>query len=506
MGGPGHLENALKAINRYVLGWFFISGALLIGSWWLVDQYLEVEPLIMLGALSVLWVLITLVLGNIVANKASSPLKALSEAILHISPSPIPVASPDIEKLQLGRELVSSLVRQIYSLESHGGSTQGNITQPSLALQQLPLSILAIDEQATVKFANQKAQQLADGQVLLGKNLYSTFDVLFQGNLTLQDWIKQAKTKSITAENIWRGVRISVYGQKVQYIDVAASYSKGTDENGTILLALFDQNDFYLNQDNSLSFIALAVHELRTPLTILRGYIEVLEEELAKQSNPQLQQIMRKMKASAENLTAFVGNILDVARADQNQLSLKLGQEDWSKILTSIVEDMQLRANVHGKKIELTIAPDIPPAGIDRVSIAEVITNLIDNAIKYSPKDKTTINVSSALNQAGLIETSIQDFGVGIPESVMPNLFEKFSRNHRNRASIGGTGLGLYLSKALVTAHGGNIWVRSHEGQGSTFSFTVLPFAKVSENIQNGDNMITRSAHGWIKNHSLARK
>lgn len=506
MGGSGHLENTLKAISRYIVFWFLISGVLLIGSWWIADQYLDVSSFLMLAGLGVLWIIISLTFGKIVTTKTTSPLKALSEAILHISPSPIAVASPDVEKLQLGRELVSSLVRQIYSLGGQNTIEQVNVQQPSLALQQLPLSILAIDDQATITFANLKMQQLANGQELQGKNLYNTFDILFQGNLTLQDWIKQTKSKAITAENIWRGVRISLYGEKVRYVDVAASYSKGVSDHDVILLALFDQNDFYSNQDNSLSFIALAVHELRTPLTILRGYIEVLEEEIAKQPNPQLVEIMRKMKASAENLTAFVGNILDVARADQNQLSLKLAKEDWPKVLTSIIENMQLRAEVHGKKLELAIAPGIPFVGIDRISIAEVMTNLIDNAIKYSPRDKTSIKVSTMLNQSGLIETSVQDFGVGIPESVMPNLFEKFSRNHRNRASIGGTGLGLYLSKALVLAHGGNIWVRSHEGQGSIFSFTVLPFDKVSENLQNSDNMITRNAHGWIKNHSLARK
>lgn len=89
----------------------------------------------------------------------------------------------------------------------------------------------------------------------------------------------------------------------------------------------------------------------------------------------------------------------------------------------------------------------------------------------------------------------------------MPNLFSKFYRDHRNRAQIGGTGLGLYLCKAVVSAHGGNIWVSSKPGQGSTFGFTLIPYEQLADEIKNGDNKdITRGAHGWIKNHSLYRR
>jgi signal transduction histidine kinase len=106
-----------------------------------------------------------------------------------------------------------------------------------------------------------------------------------------------------------------------------------------------------------------------------------------------------------------------------------------------------------------------------------------------------------------MVETSVQDYGVGIPSSVLPNLFTKFYRDHRNRAQFGGTGLGLYLSKAIVTAHGGSLSVRSKEGEGSTFSFTLQPYAQIAEAQKlNGDQGITRSAHGWIKNHSLYRR
>jgi signal transduction histidine kinase len=89
----------------------------------------------------------------------------------------------------------------------------------------------------------------------------------------------------------------------------------------------------------------------------------------------------------------------------------------------------------------------------------------------------------------------------------MGSLFDKFYRDYHNRSQVGGTGMGLFLSKAIVTAHGGNVWVRSKEGQGSTFGFTIRPFSELADEVKKGDNTdITRTAHGWIKNHSMYRR
>jgi signal transduction histidine kinase len=106
-----------------------------------------------------------------------------------------------------------------------------------------------------------------------------------------------------------------------------------------------------------------------------------------------------------------------------------------------------------------------------------------------------------------MVETTVKDEGVGIPADIVPNLFTKFYRNFRNRSQIGGTGLGLYLCKAIIGAHGGNIWVQSKLGQGTTIGFTLMPYDKLAEELKNSDNKeIVRGAHGWIKNHSLYRR
>lgn len=509
MGGPGYLEKAQKSIRFYILSWTVISGLLLIGVWWATQHWLHDTPIVTLATLCGAWLVISITIGLIVAKQVIKPLTALSQAIMHVSPSPLPVAAPNLDKLNIAKELIINLTRQVYDYASKSASQVLEQTPMATTIQQLPICVIGIDRDANIIFANPKAQEYASvPESIVGKNLYNQFDILFKGDVTLQEWIEQSRASAVTAQKLWHGVKMNTYGQQRKYCDLAVSYVKNSQPGqAEVVLSAFDETDSYSEQDEDLSFIALAVHELRAPLTILKGYIEVFEDELGPNLDPEMHSFMQKMQAAAENLTAFVGNILNVARIEQNQLSLKLKEENWKDTLTNIVGDMQLRAKVHGKVIELIVPESLPTVGIDKVSISEVVINLIDNAIKYSPRDKTLIKVGANLTKDNLIETTIEDSGVGIPESVMPHLFEKYSRNYRNKATITGTGLGLYLSKALVNAHGGNIWVRSKEGQGTVFGFTVLPYSRLADKDKSGDNeAITRSTHGWIKNHSLSRQ
>jgi signal transduction histidine kinase len=288
--------------------------------------------------------------------------------------------------------------------------------------------------------------------------------------------------------------------------DIAGYYNKNNPDNQETMLVFFDHTDFYGRDDQAINFVALAVHELRTPLTMLRGYIEALEEDLHGTLSPELDGYMRKLKASAQQLASFVNNVLNVARIEEDQMMLSLQEAEWGTVLQQALEDVSLRASVHGISIAAHIQPGLPTVGIDRVSIAEVINNLIDNAIKYSGQSKEIV-VSTGLAKDGTVETTVRDFGVGIPSSALPHLFEKFYRDHHNKQHVGGTGIGLYLCKKLIGAHGGNIWVQSKEGEGSTFAFTLMPYAQLAEELKNKDNNgIVRSAHGWIKNHSMYRR
>jgi signal transduction histidine kinase len=213
------------------------------------------------------------------------------------------------------------------------------------------------------------------------------------------------------------------------------------------------------------------------------------------------------MTVNAEMLSLYVNNILNVARLDQQELKLHVVKADWREIMKEAYAELFLRAQARGRVLKLEMPQSISPVAVDRVSVLEVINNLVDNAIKYS--DEGGEIIIEIKEHDGQIATTVQDFGIGIPSGVIGNLFKKFYRSHRTRRGVSGTGLGLYLSKAIVDAHGGNIWVRSKEGQGSTFGFDLPTYDTVADTLKAGDNQgdsIKRSSQGWIKNHAMTRR
>jgi signal transduction histidine kinase len=490
------------------------SGGLVIGAYWLTANVLGWNEWLVVLSLATVTVLSATGFAIILGSFLLKPAQAIWQAILHVSPTDHGVAAPDLESLKFGRELVTSLASQVYQLANvaaHSGQPvkQSAVQEYGFAATNLPLPLFVLDASETIQFANAAAAAYVGQPAaeLHGKNIYMVLDMAFPSENTLDTWLKGAKANNATASSSWERVRLNVLdNHPTRLFDLAAYYNKDNPDHMETMLVLFDHTKQYSQDDQAVSFIALSVHELRTPLTLLRGYIEAFEEELSDHLTPQMNDFMQKMSATAQQLTAFVNNILNVARVDDDQLELHLQEEDWSQIIDSAVANLSLRAKVRGIALDATVAPNLPSVGVDRLSIHEVINNLVDNAIKYSTgSDKITIDAH--LTKEGFVETTVTDKGVGIGADIMPNLFTKFYRDHRNRAQIGGTGLGLYLCKAIVTAHGGNIWVRSKPGQGSTFGFTIKPYSELAEELKNGDNTdIVRGAHGWIKNHSLYRR
>jgi signal transduction histidine kinase len=510
-----HLHQLRLRIRQYLFVAILVENVLLIGVWWVGLHYLKLNTQFVFAVLVLGSVLLTILIVVNMSNFVIQPIQALWQVILHLSPSQHGIAPPKIKDLRLGQQLVASLTAQIYQLTDVAQKTAAISETESFDLkhnfiaQYLPLPLFVLDDTETIKYANDTASKYIGIPVdeLIGKNVYMVLDMSFPSEDTLDKWLKNVKQHNATAVTSWERVRLNVReNHPTLLFDLASYYNKDNEHQFETMLVLFDHTKQYSQDDQAISFIALSVHELRTPLTLLRGYIEVFEDELKDKLDPELQSFMLKMKSTTQQLTAFVNNILNVARVDNDQLELQLQQGDWPTILAAIVDAISLRAKVRDITLECHVAQDIPPVGVDSLSIGEVVNNLIDNAIKYSSTSKV-IKIDSHMTSAGLIETTVQDFGVGIPSSILANLFTKFYRDHRNRAQIGGTGLGLYLSKAIITAHGGNLWVRSKEGEGSMFGFTLLPYSQLAEELKrNGNQEIVRSAHGWIKNHSLYRK
>jgi len=215
-------------------------------------------------------------------------------------------------------------------------------------------------------------------------------------------------------------------------------------------------------------------HELRTPLTVLQGAIEAMLDGVY----PTDQENLLAILTQARTLARLVEDLRLLALADAGQLQLHTAPLDLEIFLPEIVKVHHLQAQERAVSIALEMSPTLPLVEADRDRLAQVIGNLLSNALRYVPKGGNII--MRAVGQEQEVIVSVADDGPGVPPEDLPYLFERFWRGDQaRRRATGGSGLGLAIARSLVEAHGGRIWAESVEGAGSTFIFT-LPTASGS--------------------------
>ncbi|HET8895449.1 MAG TPA: GAF domain-containing protein [Gaiellaceae bacterium] len=219
-------------------------------------------------------------------------------------------------------------------------------------------------------------------------------------------------------------------------------------------------------------FVSTVSHELRTPLTSIYGFAETLLRRDVTFGEEERRTFLGYIASESQRLTTIVDALLNVARLETGDLHLMLTPTDVRDVVGEVVESV--RDNGHEFVVQL---PEEPLAAkADPEKLRQVFSILLDNALKYSPAGaKVTVG---AERKHETVEVSVADEGIGIPQADQEQIFRKFYRgtDAEARAGAGGTGLGLFIARGLVAAMGGRIWVRSSEGEGSTFAFE-LPLA-----------------------------
>jgi len=237
-------------------------------------------------------------------------------------------------------------------------------------------------------------------------------------------------------------------------------------------------NEELKNLDRAKSeFISIASHQLRTPLTVIKGYGSMMLEGSFGAMTPAINENIKKIYDSNERLIALVEDLLNISRIESGKLQFNFEACQLEDIISSVVEELTVPAANKGLKlIWQTPAEKLPAVNIDKGKIRQVAINIIDNAIKYTPKGSIEVNLK--LDGDQILFSSV-DTGLGISHDDLVNLFKKFSRGeHVSLLHTEGTGLGLYVGKMMIEAHKGRIWAESAGiDNGSQFYFT-LPIAK----------------------------
>jgi two-component system, OmpR family, phosphate regulon sensor histidine kinase PhoR len=250
----------------------------------------------------------------------------------------------------------------------------------------------------------------------------------------------------------------------------ALPVSYGDDRTG-VLAALHDITELRKLERLRQEFVANVSHELKTPLTSIKGYVETLLDG-ALEDKAHNREFLQIIDEHARNLALLIDDVLDLSAIEAKRLEYRFDSVSLADVTEKLIKGLAPMAKAKDVKIDNRLSDKLPKVRADRDKLAQILMNLIDNAIKFN---KTGGRVEiSAVADGNPIIISVKDTGVGITPDDLPRVFERFYRADKARSrEIAGTGLGLAIVKHLIEAHQGTVTAQSQLGQGSIFTFTL---------------------------------
>ena len=265
-----------------------------------------------------------------------------------------------------------------------------------------------------------------------------------------------------------------VTGTLRQHFFAATVASVKAAENSGAVIVLHDITDLRKLERVRRDFVANVSHEFKTPLTAIQGFAETLLA--GAMDDPQNRiRFLQIILDHSRRLARLTDDLLELSKMDADRVDLEVDRLSVSQFVQSCIETTQRSATEKNLRVSVNLKTSLPDIAADRRRLAEVLQNLLDNAVQYTPSGgRITVSASSEGDE---VEFTVSDTGIGIPKVDQPRIFERFYRVDVARSrEVGGTGLGLSIAKHLIEAHGGRIWVESEVGQGSLFHFTVPVF------------------------------
>lgn len=225
-------------------------------------------------------------------------------------------------------------------------------------------------------------------------------------------------------------------------------------------------------------FLSNISHEFKTPLFATQGYIETLQDGMIEEDPQMAKNFLEKASRNLDRLSYLIQDLDEIAKLETGIISLSIEKFDINALIAECVEYLEDKASKNGIKLKFNKKNNHPLwVKADKKRIQQVLINLIDNSIKYGKKNGTTTISTFSLFDQLLVE--VTDDGLGIEEKNLNRVFERFYRTDKSRSrEIGGSGLGLSIVKHIIEAHQQNVHVRSTEGLGTTFGFTLAPVTK----------------------------
>lgn len=413
------------------------------------------------------------ILSLVVSHAITKPIEEMQSQALNIADgdysSQVKIYSND-ELGQLGQAFNTLSVR----IERSQEESESEQRRLDSILSHMSDGVLAMDRHGNVNVVNQMALNFLS---------MSKDDIINKPIATVLG-LKEASQDLITNQ---KGIVITINAQKRDEVILHASFSLIKRVTGFVsgsVCVLHDITEQQKNENSQKQFVSNVSHELRTPLTSMHAYIETLNEGAWKDPAvaPKFLQVTQE---ETERMIRMISELLSLSRMDQGVAKLEFEWVNFNDFVAHILDrfDMIVKSNEKEDKKKYTITRQLGLQAlwveIDTDKMAQVIDNIMNNAIKYSPNGGViTVNLS---HQQDRIILSIADQGLGIPHEDLNKIFDRFYRVDKARSRAqGGTGLGLAIAKEIVNKHRGQLWAESKEGQGSTF-YLALPYEPMSE-------------------------
>ena len=338
--------------------------------------------------------------------------------------------------------------------------------------------VLVIDLAGTVVLMNARARELlglAPDGPWRGRPL-----VELVRDPALADVVRELGTGAIvTSRDVTlgasRGLMLQVNAARLRAAD---------DRPFGFVLVLHDVTELRRLEVIRRDFVANVSHELRTPLTAIKGYAETLLGP-AGDDRETAQRFLGVIDRHSERLGRLINDLLALSDLELGRTALRLGTVSVGAVVDDVLQILGEAAHRKGVRVRVEMAPHLPPAHADGDRLRQVLINLVDNGLKYTPPGgRVTVRARPGGGpHAGMLEIAVEDSGVGVPAADLPRLTERFFRVDKARSrELGGTGLGLAIVKHIVQGHGGSLQIASAMGEGTTVT-VVIPVAPAARQV-----------------------